>query len=64
MIVRIIDGRQGKAEAPVFRSRAFQLMVEEARVTPDVVTGTYHLSTFYVCYLSCLYVCDVVLGRS
>ena len=31
--------RQGKAEAPVVRSRAFQLTTEEARAAPDVVTG-------------------------
>ena len=35
----IMDGRQGKAEAPVVRSRAFQLTTEEARAAPDVVTG-------------------------
>ncbi|XP_052620076.1 uncharacterized protein LOC128126364 [Lactuca sativa] len=38
--LQITDGRQGKAEAPVVRSRAFQLTAEEARAAPDVVTGT------------------------
>ena len=37
--LRITDGWQGKAEAPVVRSRAFQLTTEEARAAHDVVTG-------------------------
>ena len=37
--LRIIDGRQGKAEARVVKSRAFQMTIDEARATPDVVTG-------------------------
>ena len=39
--LRITDGRQGRAEAPVAKSRAFQMIAEEARATPDVVTGMY-----------------------
>ena len=37
--LRITDGRQGKAEAPVVRIRVFELTTEEARAAPDVVTG-------------------------
>ena len=48
--LRITDGRQGKAEAPVVRSRAFQLTTEEARAAPDVVTGM----TSYLCYYDML----------
>ena len=45
--LRITDGRQGKAEAPVVRSRAFQLTTEEARAAPDVVTGMI-LSLYFI----------------
>ena len=49
--LRITDGRQGKAEAPVVRSRAFQLTAEEARAAPDVVTGM--ISSFYLLFFRC-----------
>ena len=39
--LRISDGRQGKVEALVVRSRAFQVIAEEARAAPDVVTSMY-----------------------
>ena len=45
--MRITDGRQGKAEAPVVRSRAFQLTAEEACAAPDVVTGMI-LSLYFI----------------
>ena len=51
--LRITDGRQGKAEAPVVRSRAFQLTTEEARAAPDVVTGmipSLYLIFMMLCY--------------
>ncbi|XP_023741059.1 uncharacterized protein LOC111889150 [Lactuca sativa] len=38
--LRIIDGRQGRAEAPTAWSTAFQLTVEEARAAPNVVMGS------------------------
>ena len=41
--LRIIDGRQGKAEAPKARGRAFQLIAEEARATPVVMASMYYL---------------------
>lgn len=41
--LRITDGRHGKVKAPTVRSIAFQLMTEEARVTPNVVTGVYSI---------------------
>ena len=45
--LQITDGRQGKAEALVVRSRAFQLTTEEARAAPDVVTGMI-LSLYFI----------------
>ena len=48
--LRITDGRQGKAEAPVVRSQAFQLTTEEARVEPDVVTGMI-LSLYFIFFM-------------
>ena len=50
--LRITDGRQGKAEAPVVRSRAFQLTTEEACTTPDVVTGMI-LSLYFIYKMLC-----------
>nr|KAJ0218951.1 hypothetical protein LSAT_V11C300114350 [Lactuca sativa] len=32
---------KGRTEVPVTKSRAFQLTAEEARTTPDVVTGSF-----------------------
>ena len=53
--LRIADGRQGGVETPVAKSRAFQMTTEEARATPDVVTGMYFFlrtSTFIIdCFL-------------
>ena len=37
--MRVTDGQKAKVEAPVVRSRTFQLTAEEARAAPDVVTG-------------------------
>ncbi|XP_052622888.1 uncharacterized protein LOC111885268 [Lactuca sativa] len=39
--LRITDGRQGRAETLVAKSRTFQLTTEEARAAPDVVTGSF-----------------------
>ena len=39
--LRITDGRQGRADAPVAKSRVFQRTAEEARATPDVVMDMY-----------------------
>ncbi|XP_023731847.1 uncharacterized protein LOC111879616 [Lactuca sativa] len=39
--LRITDGRQCRAEAPVMKSRAFQLTTKEARATPDVFIGSF-----------------------
>ena len=44
---RVMDGRKVKSEAPVVRSRAFQLTAEEARAAPDVVTGMI-LSLYFI----------------
>lgn len=41
--LRITDDRQSKADAPIVRSQDFQLLVEEARATLDVVTSIYFL---------------------
>ena len=39
--LNIKDGSQGRAEPPSARGRAFQLIAEEAKATPDVVTGIF-----------------------
>ena len=52
--LHITDGRQGKADAPMVRSRAFQLSVEEARATPDVVTGLFLCLNSYFMLISIL----------
>ncbi|KAL7598174.1 hypothetical protein Lser_V15G23644 [Lactuca serriola] len=44
-ILHIIDGRQGQVEAAKARGRVFQLTVEEARIAPNVVVGTFLLSS-------------------
>lgn len=49
--LRIVDGREGSTEAPVVRSRAFQLKTEEARVPPDVFVGMYHIHLLYVLFI-------------
>ena len=41
--LRITDGRQGRTEAPMEKSRVFHLTVEEARAAPDVVMSMYLL---------------------
>lgn len=53
---RITDDRQGKAEAPVVRSRAFQLTDEEARATPNVVTSMCLLLILFIGLLTMLIV--------
>ena len=47
--LRITDGRQGKADAPVIRIMDFQLTAEEARIAPDVVTSMYLLLISLLC---------------
>lgn len=44
---RIDDGRKGRGETPGERSRVFRLKVEESRVLPDVVIGTYRVYIFF-----------------
>ena len=41
--LRITDGCQGRAEATIVRSKAFQLTAEEARAAPDVVISMHSL---------------------
>ncbi|XP_023747608.1 uncharacterized protein LOC111895775 [Lactuca sativa] len=45
--LRITNGHQGKAEAPVVKSRAFQLTIDEARAAPNVVTGNFLVNGVY-----------------
>ena len=56
--LRITDGRQGWAESPTVRCRAFQLTVKEARAAPNVVKAMYLslISLFDIVYYSCLLV--------
>ena len=44
--LRITEGRQGRSEALVVKSRDFQMTAEEAHVTLDVVTGMCLSLTF------------------
>ena len=43
MTLRITDGCQDKADASVVKSKAFRLMIEDARSALDVVTSIYIL---------------------
>lgn len=43
-ILRIIDGRQVRDMAMKARVRAFHLVVEKARATPDVIIDMYLFS--------------------
>ena len=43
--LRITDGRQGRSNVHVVKSKAFQLSAKEARATLDVVKGMYLLLT-------------------
>ncbi|XP_023755950.2 uncharacterized protein LOC111904405 [Lactuca sativa] len=45
--LRITDGRQGWAESPTVRCRAFQLTVKEARAAPNVVKAMIVPSEWY-----------------
>ena len=53
--MRITNGRQGKEEVPVVKSRAFQLTVGESQAAPDVVTGMYLYHIFYCFPFLCLF---------
>ena len=56
-MLKIIDGRQGPEAMPVVKSRAFQLTSKEARVAPDVVTGTYLLViSLFILFITYVYV--------
>ena len=57
--MRITDGRPTKADAPVVKSRAFQLTTEEARAEQDVVTGMCLF--FSTLYLFALLMCTLCL---
>lgn len=45
--LRIIDGHQGRAEAPMVKGRAFQLMAEEAKEALDIVVGTFLVNSMH-----------------
>lgn len=49
--LRITDGRQGKAEDPVVRSRALQFTAEEAQVAPNVVNNMYYFYHFVTAFV-------------
>ncbi|KAL7585103.1 uncharacterized protein LOC111888172 [Lactuca sativa] len=42
--LQITNGHQGRTDAPVLKSKDFQLTAEEARAAPDVVTGSFLVS--------------------
>ena len=60
--LRINDGHQGKAEAPVVKGKSFQLTTDEAHVAPDVVTGLCFNPIFYCFIYLCLHYNDLVCG--
>lgn len=45
--LRVTDGCEVRAEAPVVRSLAFQLHAKEARVPSGVVANMYHICFLY-----------------
>ena len=57
--LRIIDGRQGRADAPVAKIRAFQMSDKEVHATLDVVMVMY-LFLIYLLLLNC-YLCFCIL---
>ena len=61
--LRITDSRQGRAEAPVAKSRAFQLTAEEARAAPGVVMRIYLLHYLFIILITshvCVFVYWIV----
>lgn len=58
--LRITDGRHGKKNALVVNNRAFLLTIEEARATPDVVTGMYSYLFIVVSLFTLIFVHDVI----
>lgn len=61
--LRVTDGRQGKADTPKARVRAFQLTLEEARAAPNVIILSVILWYSYV-YDSTRYVLSELLVYS
>ena len=55
--LRIIDGRQGRAEPPRAQGCAFQLTIKKARVTLDVVDGMFLSLILLIIYVLCLSLC-------
>lgn len=49
--LKIINGRQGKAETLVVKSQAFHLIAEEAQAAPDVVTGMYLYHVLFLTFI-------------
>ena len=60
--LRITEGRQGKSDAPMVRSRAFQLTSKEVRASPDVVTVMFLLPSFFLYVSYDIYVPYIFLG--
>ena len=55
--LRITDNRQGRADAPAVKSRAFQPTAKEARAAPDVLMGMYLLLISLFILNCCLCFC-------
>lgn len=47
----ITDGREGRVEAPVGRSRAFHSWAEETQVPPGAIAGMYHFCFLHDFYM-------------
>lgn len=59
MTLSYTDGHRGRAEAPMTKGTAYQLIVEEVRAKPDMVTGMYSFYDYVIlslcsyCYSCC-----------
>lgn len=54
--LRITDVREGMMEAPVVRSRAFELQAEQAHVPSEDVAGMYRILFLhaFIIYVLCM----------
>lgn len=60
--LRITNGRHDKVEAAVVRIRAFQLIAEQARVAPDMITGMYHIFILFIFFIVYAYCVCCIIG--
>jgi len=58
--VRIRDGRPVNVEPPKAQVRAFQLMAEEAKAAPNVVTSTFLFYVSIIVIVLCLWIVPAI----